>query len=382
MKRTVELHMKAFPAIPASLEDDTNPEGHALDIEVPILDLFLHYWKDKYGVDPGPEPTLSQFEYVNFITDSDDLRFKRGFGAQKEAKRNMSNELGRAFARWFLTEHLDMEYFADLDAVLTSQPVPQLGSHHVERIEDGDLPDFVAVDASRDIAFVEAKGRRSKIAFTKPEFQDWRDQVERVALVDRSGEYVSAKGYVVATRIVTADNPRTYAGLYAEDPWTHGERRYERGADAHLGVIALHYGTVLSRLRLDLLAAALLENFTLDEQVTIPAARWTGRHHRISGRRFIGGVSRWPLSAVFPRGWWPHGPTAPWDLDAPSTTFFGIEEGVLRAVRRIINRGREYANEVEPLVLDGEPTTTLVTHRDGLVMGPVNYFDFEGVIDV
>src|SRR5690606_39248923 len=129
--------------------------------------------------------------------------------------------------------------------------------------------------------------------------------------------------------IVTEDNPRTYAALFAEDPWTRGERRYEPGGDAFQGIVALHYGTVLARLRLDLLSAALLEDFTLDESLRVPVAVWVGRHHQVAGRRFIGGISHYPVPSPFPIWGWRR-PVQPWDLDAPSATFFGIEENVFR----------------------------------------------------
>ena len=72
----------------------------------------------------------------------------------------------------------------------------------------------------------------------------------------------------------------------------------------------------------------------------------------------------------------------PWDLDAPSTTFFGIEETIFRAVRRIITNGRASADGVAPFVVDRTDASPLVVHRDGLVMGPLNYFGFEGVEQV
>ncbi len=101
--RTIELALNNVPSTPVTLID---PSTHATAsaVSFPIRTLFHHYFIAKYGDHAEPP---SAYEYESLITSGPDWRFRgSGIGADKEAKRNVSNELGKAFGRWLLHDHL------------------------------------------------------------------------------------------------------------------------------------------------------------------------------------------------------------------------------------------------------------------------------------
>jgi hypothetical protein len=216
--RTIELELSDFPSpLPATL-CAPGTESAAETLTVGVKALFHHYFVAKYGDDA--EDT-GVYEYEARLTDGPDWRYLgSGIGRDKEAKRNVSNELGKAFARWFLSEHFGHTYFCPFDDVL-GRKNPD-GSTWTKRVK-GDLPDYVCGKDQHGIHLLEAKGRYSAIGFHSKEFEEFRTQITRAQLLDAEGRPIQVKGYISATRWATQKTPRVHSKLLVEDPTTEGD---------------------------------------------------------------------------------------------------------------------------------------------------------------
>ena len=86
---------------------------------VPLASLYHHYYLDSHGKDrPNPDP--AQFEHLQFLLPTNDFRIQGdGIGVSTSVRRHRSNELGHAFCRWFLHDHLNITYFAHMEHVLS-----------------------------------------------------------------------------------------------------------------------------------------------------------------------------------------------------------------------------------------------------------------------
>jgi hypothetical protein len=84
--------------------------------------LFHQYWLAKYG----DEPNGGTFEYIKQLSVGPEWRMRgAGIGADTESRRNISNELGKAFARWFMYTHLGHTYFCPFEtAMARSRLIP------------------------------------------------------------------------------------------------------------------------------------------------------------------------------------------------------------------------------------------------------------------
>src|SRR5688572_18255896 len=108
MWKTIGLGLNAFDPIPPTLQQPSDPRKSLADIDVDLAQLYHHYYLDAWGTAP-PDPDPSRFEHVQFLMPTPDFRFKAsGLGMDPTGAGNKSNELGQAFCRLFLHDHLDM----------------------------------------------------------------------------------------------------------------------------------------------------------------------------------------------------------------------------------------------------------------------------------
>ncbi|CAM3188435.1 hypothetical protein [Janthinobacterium lividum] len=374
--RTIELALDQFPTIPNTLLDAGG--GVLKSLEVPLMDLFRHYWAAKYGDDL---PKSSSFEYLSQITSGTDWRTKgRGIGSDTESKRNISNELGKAFARWFMYTHVGYTYFCPFsDAITRSKD----GGPRWSRRTKGDLPDYVCgIDSRRGISLLEAKGRYSSVTFATKEFESFREQLGRACLHDANGVELAVKGFICAARWGTESQPRVNSKLWVEDPWTEGRRTDSYPEEIGVSMVLGHYAAVYQKLQLPVIADSLRFAFPL----RAAAARqrrgiWRCNAGPLAGREFVGGII--PPTGVIDgrfiiRNYW--------DVDpfvlSPPLQFFGIE----RKRFHIIVRAAAFQGNTVELDLDDiyipENLGAISLLRDGTVLAPADYFDRTGIVDV
>ncbi|GAB0118751.1 hypothetical protein [Acidisoma sp. 7E03] len=375
MNRTIKIALKDFPSFPPSLCVQSSPPALADEIDVDLGRLFHHFYLDTQG-NPPPDPDAAQFHHLKLLTATKDFRAcGQGFGTHAAYKRHVSNELGQAFCRWFLYEHLDITYFAHMEHVLDRGSLGDLGNAHVERVRKGDAPDYLCAKGAGDLFLAEAKGRTSTISFDSAEFKRWRKQFDRVVVKDASNVARTVKGFIVATRFSCENKPRVSSKLFAEDPTTLGEGPLRDDGALFATVKMLHYAGIAAKLRQPILSTALTTGTRVPEEIIIPGMVWELVTAPYQGRRFVGGYFPGP-DGVQPiqisDGKIAFLPENPLRLDYASGTFFGVEENVFRTVCEAARTGSMRA--VQPLE---EPVffySAISFLRDGSIVGPVDFF--------
>jgi hypothetical protein len=158
MERTIALALNKFPSVPLTLRETPTNDTARKEIRINLADLFHHYYHNSYGRSP-PNPDPAQFEHLRFLVPEEGFRIQGdGIGISTAVRRNRSIELGQAFCRWFLHEHLNMTYFAHMKQALDGQLHPTYFAHHLERTQKGDTPDYFCARNANDVFLAEAKG--------------------------------------------------------------------------------------------------------------------------------------------------------------------------------------------------------------------------------
>jgi hypothetical protein len=223
MERTIALALNKFPSVPLTLRETPTNDTARKEIRINLADLFHHYYHDSYGRSP-PNPDPAQFEHLRFLVPEEGFRIQGdGIGISTAVRRNRSIELGQAFCRWFLHEHLNMTYFAHMKQALDGQLHPTYFAHHLERTQKGDTPDYFCARNANDVFLAEAKGGYEAAGFASKKFASWRSQFDRVVVKDGAGNPRRIKGFIVSTRFSTEESgPGVKSTLLAEDPETRG----------------------------------------------------------------------------------------------------------------------------------------------------------------
>jgi hypothetical protein len=388
MNRSVKFKLNKFPITPYTLRTDSEKDMAASECGCDLARLYHHYYLDTYGKQP-PNPDPANFEQIQHLHNCDDFRFAGdGIGASTAARRAISTAMGQAFCRWFLHDHLNITYFAHMDKVINKNLPTNFGHLKIVRTNKGDVPDYVCAESTDKIFIAEAKGRYTPIGFANKEFQDWRDQFDRVELQDERGNPISVKGFIVGTRFATESKPSIFTEIYAEDPFTRGDAEAGRtqAREVGLSVVAQHYVSILEKLNQPLVAAALANGTTIPEQLKIRATVWEIALD-IPGmvKKFVGGY--WPYSKgdhpfSFENNSITFRPSDPFRLDIGWGTFFGLEETVFRRICLMARHGRSLATEVVPIE-DIPPFYSAISLlRDGSILGPLDFFMPVGYIDV
>ncbi|HEY9237176.1 MAG TPA: hypothetical protein VIP08_19290 [Phenylobacterium sp.] len=381
MLKTVKLALNEFPDPPLSLLIDL--EGTvASAIEVNLGDLYHHYYLDSWGVEP-PSPDPANFEHVQFLLPCEEFRFtKQGLGIAKTFKGHKSNELGQAFCRWFMSEHLDIDYIAHIEHVRDHAALADDGGISINTsAEKGDRPDYFCASGSNKIFLAEAKGTTQAVGFQTKQFQTWRDQFDRVEVLDAYGNALKVKGYIVAMRWATElDSAKIATTLAAEDPETRGEFPV---SDDRPGLAyatkSIHYASSLQRLRQPVISAALMRGSRIPAELQFRVVLWECLLPGLEKMKFVGGYFPGRDGSALPfemtkEGKLIHNPPHPLRLDVVSGTFFGIEEKVFRTLVDTARNGPGRIAGLRPLDRPQAAYSGLSLLADGHVVGPVELF--------
>ncbi|WJV25576.1 MULTISPECIES: hypothetical protein [Pseudomonas] len=376
MKRSLHLALSQYKPIPTSLQGAS--VGKTKDvIEVDLAGLYHHYYLDTLGSEP-PSPDPAQFEHLRFLMPSEELRFQgEGVGASTNAKRSKSSEMGQAFCRWFLHEHLGIKYFAHMDSLIGANR-PEFHGFSVQRAIAGDIPDYLCSDGSGSVVLAEAKGRYTSIGFGTAEFNRWRQQFTRVKVLDETGTPVKVKGHIVATRFATESKPKVKSKLYAEDPSTEGQEPISRRTARLLSrqVVASHYADVLLKLDQPLLAHAIRRWLPLDSEIRIFGAIWEfaveGYHRQFVGGYYAGTTDSAAIELVDNRIVRRNSDAL--RLGLHTGTFVGIELSVFKHLVNVSRSDSSLLDEVPEVDPIRDVYSGISMLRDGSIIGPLQMF--------
>ena len=381
--KQIRFFLKDFPHTPNSLRVAPHIDKPASEMIIDLGRLYHHRYLDNYGQVP-PNPNPANFEYAQFVAPTNDLRFRNdGIGSNSPAKKRISEDLGQAFCRWFLHDHVGIVYFAHMSDVLDKSTHPGFEGLRIARIKDGDTPDYLCASSTTRVYLAEAKGRYKSVNFPNKEFQSWREQIQRVEVRDRHYNLRRVKGYIVATRYATENTPKLKTTLYAEDPMTAGERdfNWEENPEAGQAVISLHYASVFEKLGIRLLAAALGQGFVVPEELSFIAALWECLVPPFKGVKFFGGYYPSPGSGSRPRFHWDENlkqfvivDVDPFDISRQSLTFFGVEEKIARTLARRAYGQGDLRNLPQLEGVDAPRDSAMSALRDGTILAPIEYF--------
>jgi hypothetical protein len=156
VNRTIKIALKDFPSLPPSLCAQFSSSTLADEVEIDLGRLFHHFYLDTQGT-PPPDPDAAQFHHLRLLAATKDFRARGlGFGTHAAFRGHVSNELGQAFCRWFLYEHLDVTYFAHMEHVLDRGAQKAFGNARVERVQKGDAPDYLCAGSAGEPFLAEA----------------------------------------------------------------------------------------------------------------------------------------------------------------------------------------------------------------------------------
>lgn len=381
MLKTVKLALNAFPSTPPTLL--ALPGGSvAKMIPVNLGDLYHQYYLDSYGFGP-PDPDPTHFEQVRYLLPCTEFRFSKvGLGIGKTFRGNKSNELGQAFCRWFLSEHLGIDYIAHIENVRDHGALAEFGGVNVKSNTQvvGDAPDYFCASGQNKIFLAEAKGTGHAVGFAAKGFQKWRKQFERIEVLDAAGRALKLKGYIVAMRWATElDSAKVSTMLSAEDPETRGELPV--GGDQPglaFATKSIHYASTLQRLRQPVIAAALLRGGRIPDELSFRFVIWQCLFPGLEQLRFVGGYYPGPGKAlpyfVNDEGGLTQTPPDPLRLDIASGTFFGLEETVMKTLVAAAREGPQLVAQLRPLDRPPGAYSGLSFLRDGHILGPIEFF--------
>jgi len=379
MERTIRLSLNKFSSVPASLRLNPVIDVSKDEIVVNLGHLYHHYYWDCYCMDP-PDPDPAQFEYLRFLANTKPFLLRgKGLGAHTGARRNRSMELGQAFCRWFLHEHLGVVYFAHVSEIIERQLSNPFANCSLKRVGEGDAPDYLCAPSVHTAYLAEAKGRYESISFANRDFASWRNQFNRVVFRNARDEAEALKGFVVATRFATEDGPNIKSTLYAEDPQSPGERSLNEGGmhEIATAVVATHYGRIAERLGQTILAASLRVGFTVPVEIQFNAIAWELQMGPLQGTRFIGGYHppRDGGPVLESSGGKIHFTRSdPFRLGVGNGTFVGVKESIFGQMASSA-RGQV----LDRRTFDALPPTpafysAISLLRDGSIVGPVEFF--------
>lgn len=381
MRKTVHLALKDYNVVPSLLREDPAKNAPKAEIDIDPARLFHHYYLDTRGYAP-PNPDPAQFEYLSLFLPCAELRARGdGLGIGTAFRRSTSNQLGQAFCRWFLYEHLNITYFAHMEDVLNRKAHPNFGGHTIARTQKGDTPDYLCAENPLTIYIAEAKGRTDSISFGSAEFSKWRKQFDRIEVKDNGGNSRSVKGHIVATRFATeADSDRIKSRLLAEDPTTPGDEPLREAPGLGSSVVALHYSDIAAKIRQPHLATSLALGVTVPDEIQFPAMVWEFVGPPLHGKRFVGGYypgreGLAPVRVDLDNGRVAFFHANPLRLDVAPATFFGLEETIFQGICALARRGDQFASQLARLPEIPFFDSAASVLRDGSIIAPVQYFN-------
>jgi hypothetical protein len=378
--KSIDVALNSFDTTPHSLRAEPAIDAPRSDVAFDVASLYHHYYFDKHGKAP-PNPDPAQFEQLQYFTPDNHFRISGdGLGFTTAARRNMSSELGHAFCRKFLHDHVDIVYFAHIEHVLRRSVLTGFGGLTVRRAPiTGDAPDYFCAESVDKIFLAEAKGRHEAIGFQKKDFGEWRKQFSRIIVQDGSGAPRKMKGFIVATRFAVESKPKTRSCIYAEDPDSPGEIPLTRDESPSFGeaVIAMHYSDVAWKLNQPILAQALALGFRVPREIQFPATVWELQFGPLAKRRYVGGYYPYgdlPVRIRQNEGRISFTPDDPFRLDVGRATFLGLEERIFKQVVGIARDGTRSATEISKADQIIPFYSGMSMLKDGSVLGLLDFF--------
>jgi len=216
------------------------------DLPLELADVFHHGYIEVHNRSPreGTNPFLD--EYAPLLAPGTDLlKWSDGI-AQGDHKNSESQKLGRIFARAYLSMH-QYRWFSDVKELLRT---PERGWSVQRPPKGGNMPDWLVGDGNK-VAVAEAKGtHRSIHQGSSVLAKSWRPQLKNIK-VSKDDKLITLKGWIVATRWVSAKQTRTNPKMYAEDPDVPGSRdlRPDEAPSMNLWLARVHTLRNLRRLR-------------------------------------------------------------------------------------------------------------------------------------
>jgi len=373
MNRTIDFQLKDVSPTPQSLRINPALDAPAPSTEINLGQLFLHKYFDEFPNGP-PNPDPSSFEYLKYVSAGDDFRFHAFIkGASEEKRREISSSTGQAFCRLMLGDHFGIVHFVHMNDVLNKPAHPAFGGMRVERVCKGYAPDYLCGD-DQNAYLAEAKGRFSKIKFSSAAFGDWRDQFNRVRVIDAQNVPRSMKGYIVATKFVTEASPAAQrSATFIEDPATEGERlNRDQSRQLARGAKAIHYSRIFQKLQLPPFASALNLGYALTRQLSFTVPVWTCTAQPFEGTTYIGGFYRTGTGhgpVLTEKGW-----QIPLEFGTSNAVFVGLQSRVASQIATAARGEWNALDEARPIGAEGEWSSDFAWLPDGTVAAPVTHF--------
>jgi hypothetical protein len=251
-------------------------------VEIDLLKAFHAGYTELHGRSPGLNQNPLWDEYGSLLAGTRELRFlPPGIGADPETRQLESHRLGRVFARAYLQQHLRYRWFTSFRN-LRDEP---WNGWSAQPAGPGNSPDWLVAKRG-DAALAEAKGTHDLIDANSSALPPWRIQLGN-ARVQRKGQPVSLEGWLVATRWVTTQQPRTLPNYFVEDPVTEGRSISEDEWPALERWVA-RYRTVQNLLRLGREDVAVQLTRSPDARTRPTIQVWRCLLPGLENRRFIG----------------------------------------------------------------------------------------------
>jgi hypothetical protein len=290
---------------------------------------------------PGPAVGLwGLFEPLLDLA-SAEFRFIEPLGQSREVKTALSGLFGRFVARAYATHYLGLTHFTHVTRPPMRLSGPMRGELRRVRGQRGDMPDWVAWGPISGTAIVEAKGchdRRGPRQTLGRAFA----QAERAEIWGRQG-LAPFKRYAIVTRWGFAAPLNWEPMLWVRDPDEKGDNvTSEEIHELQLGVIRLHYASLLDRLEQRAVAAALrdLVGTPFRNRYAEASSRAIAALEATSSRRIVGSLAAEPQDEliggfVTRSGVLPAGELSEADQEALSRlkmrpAFVGIERRILK----------------------------------------------------
>lgn len=190
------------------------------------------------------------------VTSGTDFVFREPLGKAREVKVALSGLFGRFVARACLERYFGISIFAHVQT--GNMVLDGRRNIRVERIHRGDLPDWIACDASlSSVVVAEAKGCHDRRG-TDSALNRAYAQAERVRLMV-GNQPVTFKRYAIVTRWASTTGGVTTPLLAIKDPMSEGRKLTSDEQDALMvGMLRRHFANLLVHLGHDRLSAALI----------------------------------------------------------------------------------------------------------------------------
>jgi hypothetical protein len=360
------------------------------DIIVDLERIAHHEFIDTHGhTAPWLFPYVFSYSQLVAGNSGDHLRFKDGgTGAHKEARTARRNLLGRAICREIAEQYLDIWSFWFVDDALRGNMPDPLRHLEVQRSPgNGDAPDLLGVQHSGRPVFLEAKGHGGRYAysFNHSTWQSWADQIRKNVVVRRGNVSVKVKGFVIATRLCEESGPPSTKrpDVRILDPSSPGdiEPDSEFRLDLSRAVVANHYASVLTCLRLNQVAQVLKSGEPREESFGIRIPLWTCQVGELLGKRFAGfHLPRFGYAELPTENPLNHSSQSLFPPLQRDKVFFGIQYKRLRGLQSVVRSGigNSGLNStlLQPVEVGPTEEEDFSVLGDGTVLGSPTHFEY------